>query len=320
VQWDQHSWMQAADEFRQAIRRDPGFAKAYSGLATTLIALAQHDWIPKQEGYEEARRNAQKALALDPQLPEGYAVLGSIAFYHDWNFDLGEQEYRRAIELDPVQSDYHEWLAETLCYRGRFAESIGEVELAHTLDPHWKAPFMAAIFIFHSAGQPERALAVARQLIQLDTQSVNSHHQLGWTYWYLGQYSRAIEEWQQAAMLEKDVDRVALEREGAALLLKGGPKAYAELRLNSIKSGKTWNHGSTDFVPSEWFVYAGQTDNAIAALSIQIDRREPAALQIAVDPAYQPLRHDPRYQMLLRRMGFSMPTPLGPNNWHAVWD
>jgi DNA-binding winged helix-turn-helix (wHTH) protein/Tfp pilus assembly protein PilF len=320
LQWDQNSWSQAADEFRQAIARDPGFAKAYSGLATTLITLSEHDRIPKDQGYEEARRDAQKALTLDPQLPEAHAVLGNIAYHHDWNFDRAAEEYHRAIELDPAQSHYHVWLAGLLCMKGEFAESIQEVDLAHTLDPAWKSPFIAAIFIFYSSGQPDRALAVARQLNQLEPQSVIAHQQLGWTYWYLGQYSRASEEWQQMAVIEKDVDRIALEQQGAKALRERGPKAYAELRLSAIESGKTWNHVSTDFVPSEWFVYAGQTDNAIAALSSQIDRHDPAALQIAVDPAYEPLRHDPRYQMLLRRMGLPIPTPLGQKNWHNIWD
>jgi DNA-binding winged helix-turn-helix (wHTH) protein/Tfp pilus assembly protein PilF len=320
LQWDQHSWSQAAEEFRQAIGRDPGFANAYSGLATTLIAMSEHDLIPKEQGYEEARRDAQKALTLDPQLPEAYAVLGNIAYHHDWNFDRAAQEYHRAIELDPAQSRYHVWLAGLLCMKGEFAESIQEVDLAHTLDPAWKSPFIAAIFIFYSSGQPERALAVARELSQLEPQSVIAHQQLGWTYWYLGQYARASDEWQQMAVIEKDADRIALEQQGTKVLPQGGPKAYAELRLRAIESGKNWNHISTDFVPSEWFVYAGQTDNAIAALSSQIDRRDPAALQIAVDPAYEPLRRDFRYQMLLQRMGLSVPTPLGQKSWHGIWD
>lgn len=320
LQWDQHSWNQAVDEFRQAIARDPGFAKAYSGLATTLVAMSVHDRIPKKEGYEEARRDAQKALELDPQLPEAYAVLGAIAYNQDWDFDRAAQEYHRAIELDPAESQYHVWLAGLLCMKGEYNNSIREVNLAHTLDPAWQSPFLTAIYVFLAAGQPERALAVARQLSQLEPQSVIAHQQLGWTYWYLGQYSRANEEWQQMAVIEKDADRIALEQQGAKILREGGPKAYAELRLSAMRSGKTWNHDSTDFVPSEWFVYAGQMDKAIAALSGQIDRHDPAALQIADDPAYGPLRHDPRYQMLLRRMGLPIPTPLGQKNWHDIWE
>jgi DNA-binding winged helix-turn-helix (wHTH) protein len=320
LQWDPHSWTQATDEFNQAIKQDPGFAKAYSGLATTLIAMSQHDTIPKQQGYEDARHAAQKALVLNPQLPEGHAALGNIAFHHDWDFTRAEQEYHRAIELDPAQSHYHVWFAGLLCMKGRFAESIREVDLAHTLDPAWKAPYLAAIFIFHSSGQPERGLAVAEQLVQMDPNSAIAHNQLGWTYWYLGQYARAVAEWQKMALIEKDADRIALEKQGAQILLQSGPKAYAEMRLQAMLSGKTWNHASTDFVPSEWFVFAGQTDNAIAALSSQINRQDPAALQIAVDPAYEPLRHDARYQMLVRRMGFSIPTTLKRNDWHNVWE
>ena len=320
LQWDQHSWTQAAGEFRQAISRDPGFAKAYSGLAVTLIAMSQHDVIPKQQGYEEARRSAQKALALNPQLPEGHAALGIIAYYQDWDFVRAEQEYHRATDLDPAQSQYHVWLAGLLCMKGRFPDSIREVDLAHTLDPAWKAPYMAAIFIFYSSGQPERALAVAQQLIQMEPDSAIAHNQMGWTYWYMGQYARAVGEWQQMAVIEKDADRIALEKQGTRILLKGGVKAYAELRLQAMESGKTWNHASTDFVPSEWFIYAGQTDNAIAALSIQIDRHDPAALQIAVDPAYESLRHDARFQMLVRRTGLSIPTTLRRNAWRNIWE
>jgi tetratricopeptide (TPR) repeat protein len=87
--------------------------------------------------------------------------------------------------------------------KGGYNESIREVDLAHTLDPAWHSPFLTAICVFLSAGQPERALAVARQLNQLEPQSVIAHQQLGSTYWYLGQYSRANQEWQQMAVIEK---------------------------------------------------------------------------------------------------------------------
>jgi hypothetical protein len=90
--------------------------------------------------------------------------------------------------------------------------------------------------------------------------------------------------------------------------------------LSATESGKHWNHDSIDVIPSEWFVYAGQIDKAIAALSGQIDRHDPAALQIADDPAYAPLQQDLRYQMLLRRMGLPIPTPLGQKSWHDIWD
>jgi DNA-binding winged helix-turn-helix (wHTH) protein/tetratricopeptide (TPR) repeat protein len=319
-QWSPATWSQAEVEFRQAIARDPGFARAYSGRATTLTAMADHGIIPQQEGYEEARRMVSKALELDPQLAEGHAVLGNIAYRHDWDFTRAEQEYRQAIALDPGSSNYHVWLADLLCMLGHFRESVQEINLAHSLDPSWPSPYLAAISIYHSAGQPERSRAVARQLLQMEPNSAIAHHQMGWSCWYAGLYSEAVAEWRTMAQLDGDKDRVALEEEGAAILRQYGVKSYAEQRLKAIESGKTWQHASLDFVPSEWFLYAGQRDNAIAALSSQIDRHDPAALQIAVDPAYKSLRQDPRYLMLLRRMHLALPTPLDRNDWRGIWE
>jgi DNA-binding winged helix-turn-helix (wHTH) protein/Tfp pilus assembly protein PilF len=319
-QWDPASWTLAAEEFRQAIARDPGFARAYSGLATTLITMTEHGTIPQQQGYEEARRQVMKALELDPQLAEGHAVLGNISYSHDWDLVRAEQEYRQAIALDPGHSHYHVWLASLLCTLGRFRESIEEVNLAHSLDPSWISPYLAATSIYHSAGQPERSLAVARQLVAMEPKSAIAHNQLGWSCWYAGLYPQAVGEWRTMAMLDRDKDRMALEDEGAQILQKNGMRAYAEQRLKAIESGKAWRRVSNDFVPSEWFIYADQRDNAIAALSSQIDRRDPAALQIAVDPAYASLRQDPRYLMLLRRVHFSVPVLLGRNDWHSIWE
>lgn len=319
-QWNAASWEQAASEFRKAIQLDPRFARAYSGLAATLIAMAEHSSLNEAQNYQEASRMAQKALDLDPQAAEGYADLGNIAYHHDWDFPRAEQAYRRAIELDPAHSHYHVWLADLLCVQGHFAESIREVNMAHMLDPAWKSPYLAAIFIYSTAGQPDRSLAVGKELLALDPKASLTHLQIGWTNWYNGQYRQAVEEWRTAAQLDNDDHRVQQENLGMKALESGGPAAYARLRLQAIESGEQWKTASNDLVPSEWFVFAGQNDSAIAALNTQIERHDRAALEIAVDPAYAPLRHDARYQMLVRRMGFSLPTPLEDHAWHSVWE
>lgn len=319
-QWNAASWEQAASEFRKAIQLDPRFARAYSGLAATLIAMAEHSSVNEAGNYQEASRMAEKALDLDPQAAEAYADLGNIAYHHDWDFPRAERAYRRAIELDPAHSHYHVWLADLLCVQGHFAESIREVNMAHMLDPAWKSPYLAAIFIYSTAGQPDRSLAVGNELLALDPKASLTHLQIGWTDWYNGQYRQAVEEWRTAAQLDHDEHRVQQENLGMKALESGGPTAYARLRLQVIESGEQWKTASNDLVPSEWFVFAGQNDSAIAALNTQIERHDRAALEIAVDPAYAPLRHDARYQMLVRRMGFSLPTPLEDHAWHSVWE
>ncbi|MDE1161461.1 MAG: winged helix-turn-helix domain-containing protein [Acidobacteriaceae bacterium] len=319
-QWNNDSWTLAASEFRHTLEIDPHFARAYSGLAATLIAMAEHNSVGVDQNYQQARKMAQKALDLDPQIAEGYAELGSIAYHHDWDFAHAEEQYRRAIELDPAHSQYHVWLADLLCVEGHYEESIQEVNLAHALDPVWKSPYLAAMFIYSTAGQPERSLAVGTQLLERDPRASLTHLQIGWSYWYNGQYTQAVEEWRTMAELDKDSDRLEQEDMGMRALQSGGMKAYAELRLKVIESGKQWRTGHNDLVPSEWFVYAGQNDSAIAALNSQIERHDRAALQIAVDPAYAVLHHDPRYQMLVKRMGLTVPSPLGRHAWHSVWE
>ena len=319
-QWNMSSWAQADSEFRKAIELDSGFARAYSGLAATLIAMAEHNSINAEQNYQEARKLAQKARALDPQSAEGYAELANIAYIHDWNFVGAEAGYRRAIELDPANSQHHIWLADLLCVQGHFAESIREVNLAHRLDPSWKAPYMAAMYIYSTAGQPERSIAVGNELIAADPKAAMIHHQIGWTYWYAGLYPRAIQEWRTTAQLEKDEDRLRQEDLGMQTLQSGGVKAYAEQRLKVIESGEQWKTANTDLVPSEWFIYAGQKDNAIAALNTQIELHDRAAREIAVDPAYKALRDDTRYQMLVRKMGLTLTTTLGRHAWHNAWD
>ena len=319
-QWNASSWAQADGEFRKAIQLDSRFARAYSGLAATLIAMAEHNSINAEQNYLQARKMAQKARELDPQSAEGYAELANIAYIHDWDFAGAEAGYRRAIELDPANGQHHIWLADLLCVKGRFAESIREVNLAHRLDPSWKAPYMAAMYIYSTSGEPERSIAVGNELLAADPKAAMIHHQIGWTYWYDGLYERAIEEWRTTARLEEDLDRVQQEDRGLQTLRGGGVKAYAEQRLKVIESGQQWKTANTDLVPSEWFVYAEQKDNAIAALNNQIEHHDRAAREIAVDPAYHDLWGDPRYQMLVKKMGLTLPATLGRHAWHTVWE
>jgi len=206
--------------------------------------MSQHDVIPKQQGTKRPVA-ARRKLGLNPQLPEGHAALGIIAYYQDWDFVRAEQEYHRATELDPAQANTT-LVGRLLCMRGRFPDSIREVDLAHTLDPAWKAPYMAAIFIFYSSGQPERALAVAQQLIQMEPDSAIAHNQMvGPTgIWAIRRL------WRMAADggYRKDADRIALEKQGARICSRAR-QGLCGVAPAGDGVGKTWNHASTDFVP-----------------------------------------------------------------------
>jgi len=121
--------------------------------------------------------------------------------------------------------------------------------------------------------------------------------------WDQGNYSKAISEWREAAVLEKDADRIQLEDAGAKALRSGGVTAYARLRLHAIADRKGISYEEQDFVPAEWHAYAGEWDLTLAELSRSVTSHSPSALQISTNPAYKPLHDDPRFMSLIKRIG-----------------
>ena len=121
--------------FRQAIALEPQYAAAWAGLADVRDVMAQFRFIPPAQGMEEARRAAEKALALDPMLAEAHVSLAAILEAYDWDWKAAEREYRRAIELNPNLPATHLWYGMFLRDQGRVREAMPEIELANRMDP-----------------------------------------------------------------------------------------------------------------------------------------------------------------------------------------
>ena len=121
--------------FEKAIARDPRYARAYAGLADSYSVIRAYNLAPPSESIRHARAAALKALELDEGLAEAHTSLGLIAQIYDWDWQAAEQQYRRAIQLDPNYATAHHWYAELLAYRGRFDEAFARIERARQLDP-----------------------------------------------------------------------------------------------------------------------------------------------------------------------------------------
>jgi tetratricopeptide (TPR) repeat protein len=121
--------------FEKAIAHDPGYARAYAGLADGYSVMRAYNLAPPNESIRQARAAARKALELDEGLAEAHTSLGLIALIYDWDWRTSEKEYRRAIQLDRNYATAHHWYAELLAYLGRFDEAFAEIELARQLDP-----------------------------------------------------------------------------------------------------------------------------------------------------------------------------------------
>jgi tetratricopeptide (TPR) repeat protein len=159
---------QSADCFRQSTARDPRFAAAFAGLADALDMLVQYGYMPPREGMEEARRAATQALALDPNLAQGYVALAAISEAYDWDFKKAEGEYRRAIELNAELPAAHVWYGMFLRDQGRMKEALPELRRGEQLDPLSALASMNLAYALRASGDTDAALELARRATELN--------------------------------------------------------------------------------------------------------------------------------------------------------
>jgi tetratricopeptide (TPR) repeat protein len=302
-------------EFRQATVRDPNFAAAYAGLATAYLNLAAYDTNPRDGLLRKAEEMAGHAIKLDPMLAQAHAVLGCTAYKQDRNFSRGEAELRLAIQIDPAQAIYRDWLSVLLVEQGRFDEALQQLELARTSAPFWPSVYATEGLVGVYARRDATAIAAARKYADLLPHLPIAHNTMAWIDFETGHYEDAIEEWRQMALLQNDQARVALESRGMQVFKKGGIRAYARLRLDAIQSGRGTSQAN-DFMPAEWYACAGKRDQALAELERLAASQDPYMLHVGVDPLFDSFHQDPRFIALLAKSGIAVPPSLRNVNAH----
>jgi tetratricopeptide (TPR) repeat protein len=159
---------QSVDCFRQATQHDSRFAAAWAGLADGLDYLVQYGYIAPREGMEEARRAAQRALALDSHLAEGYVALAAVSEAYDWDFKKAESEYRRALELNPELPAAHLWYGMFLRDQGRLKEAMPELRRAAQMEPMSVMASINLAHALHIAGDIDASVEMARRAEELN--------------------------------------------------------------------------------------------------------------------------------------------------------
>jgi serine/threonine-protein kinase len=290
--------------FQQAIEKDPTYALAYAGLADSYAVLSEYTGLPSSETFPKAKAAASKALEIDDTLAQAHATLASTHQSFDWDFSSADKEYRRAIELDPKYPTAHHWYSLTLSVLGRHEQAIAEAERANELDPLSPIISSTRAFVFYDARQYDRAIEAARKTLELDKG-------LGWTHVVLGlaleqkkMYPEAIAELGEAVRLSgRSIYAVAAL--GHAYAVSG----RREEAMRLIEELKGWTERGYDPLANISLVYAGlgQNDEAMRELEKAYQARSAWLINLAlkVDPRWDALRSDARFQDLLRRIGFS---------------
>jgi serine/threonine-protein kinase len=288
----------AKELFEEAIRVDPNYAPAYAGLADFYWLNFE---LQPRIAMPQAAQYAQKALDLDPALAHGHLTLGAVSFFGDWNWTRAESHFRRAIELNPSDAEAHRTYSYYLAALGREEEALGEVRRSQELDPLYITTQITAGWVFYYAGQYDQAIAQCRKALDFDPNSAGGYDCLGLSYMAKGMYEQAIAACMQAVMLSKNAPTRAVGL-GQAYALAG--RTLEAQKISRELSDTSTHNYVPPFLLAKLHMALGEQDQALTQLEEAYERRDPGLIWLKVDRAFDPLRRDPGFQDLFRRMGF----------------
>src|SRR5262245_16108627 len=292
------SFHQAKEYFEQAISLDPNYAQAYAGLADAYQFVGASDPRNSKENYDKAKSACRSALQLDPTLAEAHASAGLVAMNYDWNWPLAEQELRRAIALDPNNALFYDWYAEYLMAVGRTDESLANMERARELDPDSvliNSDFGKLLFFARRYDEAEEQL---KATLRMDPDFTQAHWFLAVTYVAKHRFDDAIAE-----------SNVPERTPRATLVWGRGLSAYAYALAGRTQEAqqmleKIKKHlgPESDVAIMLAYIGLGNKDQAFACLERDSENHYTTMISLKSNPVYDPLRSDPRFSDLMRRV------------------
>jgi tetratricopeptide (TPR) repeat protein len=282
--------------FEQAIRLDPNFARAYSAMAYAYIRSGHLGGGMPRDEYEKARVAVTKALELDDNLAEGYRVLGELKHVYEWDSAGAENAWRRAFELEPnSESRYAGYLAES----GRFDESIAAIDRMIEADPNSLQLRRERGRILYLAGRYDEAIVQLKRVLELDESLTIARAFLEQSYVMKGEYAEAyesfIESQKQAHPEHVDLYRKAYET--------AGWRGVAEKHLELEKLKENQPSGNYYRI-ARYCALLGEKEMAFEYLNKAVEKRHGQLRMLRVEPYFNSLRDDPRFDELLKRVGW----------------
>jgi len=276
---------------------DPGFALAHAGIANVYMGMSTVYMAP-DSAIPRVTAAAARALELDPELPEAYAARAYVKAFHDWHWGEAEADYRRALELSPGNASAHWGYGYLLAVNGRIDESIAEMGKAHEIDP--LSTFIACLQLWplYEGRRYDQAIAMAQAIIRDDSTAWDARQVLRQAYTQKREFERAIatERAGRRALRDTTPER--------PLILIHAMQGQRDLALRELRSEirRGWRDYYAIGLISGWL---GMNDEAFAWLEKEMQTRRESVIWLKVDPDADPLRSDPRFRGLLKRLGFA---------------
>jgi DNA-binding SARP family transcriptional activator/Flp pilus assembly protein TadD len=294
--------VQAIDYFGKAVRLDPSYALAYSGLADCHSMLASYGAVGAREGFGKAREFAQRALELDINLAEAHASSGYITALHDWDMERAESQIRRSIDLKPQEATFRQWLGIFLISaRGKVEEGLAEMERARQNDPVSLVSVAAVGWGLYFSRLYGRAIEELRKTVDLDPNYYVAHVYLGRTYLQKEMHKEAIACFWRAHTLNPEDTAIAAET-AYVYASSGEPERALEI-LNQLTA-----NAEREYVSPYWLALIhlalGNVEQTFVLLEEAYEERSGYLFWLNVEPRFDCLRGDERFVDLLRRVGF----------------
>jgi len=294
-------FQQAIECFQQGIAKDPAYARAYAGLADSYAMISSYSQAPPNESMPKARAAARNALALDESLAEAHTSLALIAENYDWDWQTAEKEYRRAIQLDSNYATAHHWYAEYLAFQGRFDEAFAESERARQLDPLSLIIASDKGAILYFSRQYDRAIEQFRAVLDMEPNFPRAHMVL-FAYVQKGQTADAlaeIERWR------RDDDTPWTWAMAAYVYGRSGQQDQARRALEKLEQTNRQQHLDPASMLAQAYAGMNEKEEALGWLQKAYSEHANVITTLKVDPLFDPLHADPRFQKLLRSVGLA---------------
>jgi Tfp pilus assembly protein PilF len=289
----------AIGRFEQAVEKDPDYALAHAALAEVWRYLQFFGGVRPRDARVKAKNAALKAVALDEALAEARAALAAVRFWYDWDWQGAEQEFKRALALNPSLASAHHDYGWLLIARERFDEGLAEVKRAQELDPLSPQANIDVGWACIHARRYDEAIAQSRRTVELEPNFAEAWGCLLRVYQYKGMRAEALAEAQRI------MARSGASREELAALHQGDAASglrRAELwMLNHAKKAARRSHASA-YQRATQYATLGEKEQAFEWLEQAYTDRDPMMVLLNTDPAYDRLRSEPRFGDLLRRI------------------
>jgi TolB-like protein/DNA-binding winged helix-turn-helix (wHTH) protein len=294
----EEDFRKSIEYFRQALEKDPNYALAYAGLADSYAQLGNYGLISMKESHPLAREAATRALEIDEKLGEAHASLAFILTNYYWDWGEAEKRFKRAIELNPNYAMAHNWYSQYLSFMGRTDEAIREAKRAQELDPLSLFNNSTIGFVLYLARQYDQAIAAAIKTLELDRNFAVAHMIIGLSYLQKKMYEESISELQKA---KNHPDSRALLGYAYAVAGKRDKARKILTELDKLSTQKYVASAPVAII----CIGLGEKDQALERLEKAYDERLWEIGMLKVLPVFDPLRSDPRFTALLRRVNLA---------------